>query len=154
MNKLFLLITLLSIAISGNSMSIFSAKETILFSPVDGIITYKNEPAGKAIVHRQVKYNDEVYEDSAETTDDGHFSFEPIAKKERYIVRNSFVAHQKIFVEYDGNQFLIWETAKREEEKNSELEGKNLSFKCELTDENRFVHLMLNSIETKCTWSG
>ena len=135
-------------------MSLFGGTEVYLFSDVSGYLTYENKPASNATVRRIVEMDGESYEDTTETNSDGFFSFDALTKKERNILPKEFVSHQKLIAEYDSKNILIWETVKRSEEENSELEGKPLNLKCELTDDTKFVHMMLHSIGTNCTWES
>ncbi|MBB3060942.1 DUF6795 domain-containing protein [Microbulbifer rhizosphaerae] len=135
-------------------MSMFGGKEVFLFSKVSGYLTYENKPASHITLRRLVECDGENYEDTIETNSDGFFSLEALTKKERAILPKEFVSHQKLIAEYEGKEFLIWETVKRSEEENAELEGKTLDFKCELTDDTRFIHMMLHSIGTNCTWNN
>lgn len=154
MLRIALLMLALSISNTGVSMSIFGGKEVFLFSKVDGQLTYENNPASHITLRRIVECDGKTYEDIIETDSNGFFSFDALTKNDRAILPKEFVSHQKLIAEREGQQFLIWETVKRSEEENSELEGKKLDFKCEITDETRFVHMMLHSIGTNCTWEG
>ncbi len=135
-------------------MSLFGGKEVFLFSDVSGYLTYKEKPAAHATIRRVVEIDGDSYEDTTEANSEGFFSFDALTKKDRALLPKEFVSHQKLIAEYDSKDILIWETVKRSEEENAELEGKPLNFKCELTDETKFVHLMLHSIGTNCTWDS
>lgn len=134
-------------------MSFFDGKKLFLFSNVDGNITYKSEPASNTRVNRYVKWNATVYEDSTELDGSGNFHFDAIIKHESSILPKEFNAYQKITAIHNEHEYLLWETVKGTDEKNSELEGAELVFECELTEAPRFVHLLHNSIETICTWN-
>ncbi|WP_445363030.1 DUF6795 domain-containing protein [Microbulbifer sp. ANSA003] len=131
-------------------MSLFTKDEVFLFSPVNGYLTYENSPTQNTSVKRVVECDGKTYEDITITDSYGHFSFEPLTKLERNLLPKEFVSHQKIIVNYNGTDYLIWETVKRSEELNSELEGKKLDFQCEITDEYKFIHLTFNSVGTNC----
>ncbi|MCO1332924.1 hypothetical protein MO867_01100 [Microbulbifer sp. OS29] len=133
-------------------MSIFKKDEVFLFSPVNGYLTYEKEPASNTSVKRLVECDGKSYEDVTITDSYGHFSFEPLKKFEKNFLPKEFVSHQKIIVNHNGKDYLIWETVKRSEELNSELEGQKLDFKCEITDEYKFTHMTFNSIGTNCKW--
>ncbi|MCK7598883.1 transthyretin-like family protein [Microbulbifer sp. CAU 1566] len=135
-------------------MSIFGGKEVYLFSNVSGKLTYENKPASNTTVRRLVEVDGKHYEDTVQTDSEGLFSFEALTKKDRAILPKEFVSHQKLIAEHDAKDILIWETVKRSEEENAELEGKPLNFTCELTDETRFIHMMLHSIGTNCSWDN
>ena len=151
--RLFILLTfVLSVSGCGEGMTFGSKSEVYLFSGVKGLLTYKGEIVRHVRLRRWLEYNGEQYEDHTETRSDGFFVFDSIRKNERSILPKEFISHQKIFVTHQGGEVLIWETVKRSEEENAELEGRVLNFTCELTEEPRFVHLAFNSIGTKCRW--
>ena len=133
-------------------MSFFGGKELFLFSAVTGVMTSNGQPASGVEVKRHVKWNGTEFEDLTLSDDEGAFSFEPLTKKMTSILPKEFVAYQTLTATHDGKDILMWETVKGTETENGELEGKPLIFKCELTDETSFVHLLLNSIETNCIW--
>lgn len=135
-------------------MSLFGGKEVFLFSDVSGHLTYEDKPAAHTPVRRIIEIDGETFEDVAETDSKGFFSFSAVTRKDRSILPKEFVSHQKLIAEHDSKDILIWETVKRSEEENAELEGKPLNFRCELTDDTRFVHMMLHSIGTNCTWDN
>lgn len=152
MRRLMLLPLLLSLSACGDAMSFGSKNEIYLFSAVKGQLTYNGEVTDNIMVRRWVQYDGKQYEDRIETDQAGIFVFDAIRKSERSILPREFLSHQKLYVTWQGEEILIWETIKRSEEENAELEGKALDFSCELTDEPRFVHRSLHSIGTLCHW--
>ena len=150
----FIFLIALSASNKGIAVDVLKGKEVFLFSEVSGLLTYKGVPASRANVRRLVKIGDKSYEEVIEANDEGLFHFDSLKKVERAIFPKEFVSHQKLIVEYENKEFLIWEGAKRSEERNAELDGKPLIFKCELTDDTRFFHMMFHSIGTSCTWES
>lgn len=152
----YLLIFLIASLASAKGVAVdfLKRKEVFLFSEVSGRLAYKGVPASRANVRRLVKIGEKSYEQVIEANDDGLFFFDSLKRSQRAIFPEEFVSHQKLIVEYEGKDFLIWEGVKRSEESNAELDGKPLIFKCELTDEIRFVHLLLHSVGTSCTWGS
>ncbi|SHF77342.1 hypothetical protein SAMN04487965_2667 [Microbulbifer donghaiensis] len=133
-------------------MSLFAGNEVFLFSRVSGKLTYKNEPAVNVTLRRIVECGGDKFEETTSTDENSYFNFSALTKNDKAILPKEFVSHQKLIAEHQNHEILIWETVKRSEEKNAELEGKALNLTCEMTDKTRFVHLMLNSIGTNCTW--
>ena len=133
-------------------MSIFGGKELFLFSGVNGVVTFNGEPVSGVEIKRVVKWNDTEFEDLVVSENNGNFKFDPLVKNIKSLLPKEFVSYQTLKGTYDGKEYLMWETVKGSDVENGELEGSELIFKCELTDEPRFVHLMLNSIETNCIW--
>ena len=152
MRRLLLLPLILSLFACGEAMSFGGKNEMYLFSAVKGQLTHNGEVINSIMVRRWLQYNGKQYEDSTETDPSGFFVFDAIKKSERSILPREFLSHQKLFAIHQGEEILIWETIKRSQEENAELEGKALDFTCELTDEPRFVHLPLHSIATLCHW--
>ena len=133
-------------------MSIFDVGKACVFSEVLGVVTYKGAPVAGATIRRLAKWQKEQ-EDRTITADDGSFHFEPMYQRSVLkLLPAEFVAHQRLLIEHQGQEVLMWFTTKREAEENAELGGKPLKFKCELTDEPRFDRSHRASIKTICTW--
>ncbi|MBB3167499.1 carboxypeptidase-like regulatory domain-containing protein [Simiduia aestuariiviva] len=124
-----------------------------LFSATEGVITLAGAPLQNAEVIRTVRWRDENHQDSTATDADGNFSFPDLmSDRSLSVLPSEFNAFQKIIVKHNNETFLLWETVKADPVSNGELEGEALRFTCELNEEPRFVHLLLNSIETRCHW--
>ena len=152
MKYLYVFITLIVFSSVGLAMSFFSGKEVFIFSSVTGVITFNDKPASGVEINRHVIWNNTEFKDYTLSDHQGAFSFEAVTKNITSILPKEFVSYQNITATYDGKDFLMWETVKGTEVENGELEGSDLNFTCELTDETRFVHLQMNSIETMCNW--
>ncbi|TQV66927.1 carboxypeptidase regulatory-like domain-containing protein [Exilibacterium tricleocarpae] len=133
-------------------MSIFDVGKACVFSEVSGVVTYRGEPVPGATVRRIAKWQKEK-QDSTTTDADGRFHFEPMYQRSAVkLIPAEFVAHQRLLIEHQGEEVLLWFTTKRSTEENSELNGKPLKFTCELTNEPRFDRNYRASIKTLCTW--
>lgn len=124
-----------------------------LFSSVNGVLTLNGSPLAGVTVNRSVRWRDEDHTDSAVTDKDGRYAF-PALMSSGSIPRlpAEFNAFQKMTVDHGGEEVLIWETVKAEPMENAELEGQPMTLTCEVSEEPRFEHLLLNSIETRCRW--
>lgn len=134
-------------------MSLFDTGKSCVFSSVEGILTFNGHPASGAEIKRSVEWQKEK-QDSAQADSQGKFSLPALYQRSAMkLIPSEFVAAQHMVVVYQGKEYPIWETAKRSEEENAELEGKPLIFTCELTDEPEFTHLTLTSIKSNCRWN-
>ncbi|WP_299005090.1 DUF6795 domain-containing protein [uncultured Shewanella sp.] len=61
-----------------------------------------------------------------------------------------FLSAQKITVEYQGRSYKVWVYAKRDPVENSELKGKVLQLRCELSDELVGQTLLEPYLKTSC----
>ena len=146
-------IILLLSACKGEAMW-FQAEEVCVFSAMEGTLTYNGEPAVGAKVVRIVRWKDEKGESDSVVTDEmGHFSLPVMNRTLRQLFPAEFVAHQSIFVYYQGNEFQIWGMGKSDISEGSELGGK-AEIICELTDEPIPVNSNAGLLVTSCVWSG
>jgi hypothetical protein len=138
--------------IPGVAMAIFDAGKACVFSAVEGVLTLNGEPVKGATIMRKVEWQRED-SDATVTDEKGYFRFP--AMYHRSVMKlfpAEFVASQDIIAIVDGKEYFLWHTTKREPGENAELQGTQLNFKCELSNEPRFDHSYDASIETICTW--
>jgi hypothetical protein len=153
MRKIYLVLLLIISTTRGEAMAFFDAGKVNIFSEVNGVLVVNGEVIDGAVVSRTVTWKGSEHEDSVTTKDGGKFIFPSMVKRDlTKFMPSEFTAFQKITVHYQDEIIKIWETVKREPIENGELEGSPLNLKCDLSDPSRFVHLAINSIETKCTW--
>lgn len=138
-------------------MSLFNKPEerVVLCSPMEGVITYKNELVVGAKIQRRTKWKDDIGEiDTSITNENGVFSFpikEDVVKVSKI---TQFVISQEIFVNYKDNEYVIWSIGKRSKEEYGELGGKPVNFVCELTAEDMPHRLDNALLVTKCKWDS
>lgn len=63
-----------------------------------------------------------------------------------------FVVAQGVNVYFNDTEYEIWINSKRRPEKNSELGGKELKLKCELTAEPKIYREFSTLLMTSCVW--
>lgn len=151
---LMFLATLFSISCSnkGASMSVFDIGKACVFSQVKGQVTFEGKPVSGAKIVRIAKWQKEETDETM-TDSEGNFELPPMYHRSVVkLLPAEFVTSQRLMVIHDNKEYGIWFTTKRAPEENSELNGKPLAFKCELTDEPRFDHSYRASIKTICTW--
>ena len=146
----------LTYAMNGVAMSMFSGKaeEVILFSPIEGVLTFEGKPTSGAKILRKINWKDEVGEtDIFYANEKGEFTL-PIKKESIKISSiTQFVVHQKIDVFYAGKNFVIWTIGKDSKSEFGELNGKPKNFRCELTDDDVPYRLENALLLTSCKWS-
>jgi hypothetical protein len=96
----------------GFAMSLFfggEKKEAVLFSPLEGKLTFKGKPAAGARLKLWTAWKDQEGESEYFTADDEGFFFIPektIAYKQNPLSQMSI--GQTVTVEYNGQEYLIW----------------------------------------------
>src|SRR5690554_1651885 len=111
MIRFFLVFMCVSLPIKGVAMSMFSEneQEVVLFSPIEGVITFKGQPASGANIVRWIKWKDEEgTKDSVLVGADGGFYF-PV--REAVIKRSpvsKFVVNQRLTVFFEDEEYVIW----------------------------------------------
>lgn len=136
-------------------MSLLRAESVCIFSSMQGKLTFNGEPASGAKITRKVTWKGKKEEtDSTSAGDNGEFTFEVMNRELKRFFPAEFVAYQKIIVDYQGEQYLIWEMAKRETSEFGELGGKLVNFRCELTNEPDGADVPRGLLLTSCKWDG
>lgn len=152
-----LFIILIAWSLEGFSMSLLNKpeEEVVVFSPMEGKITFNNIPVEGAKVERFLKWKDDTGEKDTTTTDaDGNFSF-PI-KTDKVILSkiSTFVMSQEIRVYYKDNEYPVWAKAKWDKGLYGELDGIPANFRCELTDDLTRVEAGEGMTYTLCKWDS
>lgn len=153
----FFFFTIVLFSTKGVAMSMFSAneEEVVLFSPIEGKVTFEGKPAAGAKIVRWVKWKDEKGEaDEMLLGADGEFSF-PVKKD--VVKRNAiskFVVTQRLTVFYEKEEFVIWAMGNGQTTLYGELGGKPKGFKCELTDDRVRVEVADGLLMTSCQWDN
>ncbi len=138
-------------------MSLFNKpeEEVVVCSPMEGKITYKNEPVSGAKIERFLKWKDDVGEtDVAYTDKAGNFKLSEIKDTVTLSKISTFVMAQEIRVYYSGNEYPIWAKAKWDKGIYGELNGIPVNFRCELTDEFITVEAGEGMLITSCKWDS
>lgn len=154
---LLLLLLLFTFSAEATSMSLLSKPEekVVLFSPMKGLITFKNKPASGAKIERHISWKDQTGEtDTTVTNDNGEFDLSLLEETVKLSKISQFVVSQEISVYYHGEKFLIWTMGKSSKDIYGELGGKPVNLTCELTDEetpHRFDDALLMTV---CKWDS
>lgn len=146
------LITILY-SIEGGAMSILSGTEVVLFSPMEGVITYEGEPAANAKITRLIIWKgDEGETDTFYTSENGEFKLPAKKANVRIPLFGEFVLTQEISVFYGDQEFSVWVKGKQDLNEYGELGGKPINLRCELTDEMVYLEDFNGLFTTSCKW--
>lgn len=147
----FLIVLLYSI--DGGAMSSLFGTEVVLFSPMEGVMTYEGIPVANAKITRLIIWKgDEGETDTFYTSDNGEFKL-PIKKaKVRIPAFAEFVLTQEISVFYEEQEFSVWVKAKQDLNEYGELGGKPINLRCELTDKRTRLENFDGLFATSCKW--
>jgi len=142
-------------SMEGGSMSSLFGTEVVLFSPMEGIITYEGKPAANAKIERLLIWKgDEGETDTFYTSDNGEFRL-PIKKaKVRIPTFAEFRIAQEIYVFHKGEKIPIWAKSKSDINEYGELSGKPINLRCELTDELVVLENFNGLFGTSCKWDS
>ena len=131
-----------------------SGEELVVFSPLQGKITYQGKPASGAKVLLETRWGSRASgRIEVEADENGHFSLPAVKDKARFILPVQFVAHQGIYVNYHGSH-LIWSAGKLGKGLFDELGGRPVDVVCELLDPIERVDEAPELVATSCRWSS
>lgn len=127
--------------------------EAVLFSPLEGKLTFKGKPAAGAKIKLWFAWKDQEGESEYFTADDkGYFSIpkKTVVYKQNPLAQISI--GQTVTVDFNGQEYLIWRGGKSSTHLYGELGGQPKNLTCELTTEEMDAHLEHALIETLCKW--
>jgi len=145
----------LTYAMKGVAMTMFSGKEEILvlFSPIEGKLTFQGKPAAGAKIIRTVNWKDETGEsDTFFSNEKGEFNIPVKSETAKISGLTQFVAYQTVEVIFQGKEVTIWRYGKMSKKLNAELGGKAVNLTCELTDDLVRVEVPDGGLGTSCKW--
>ena len=155
---LLILCTFILSTQQGFAMSLFSSKkeEVVLFSEMEGHLTYKGKPAANAKITLWYKWKDKQGESVVYNTDEnGYFSIPTIRDQYKPRMLAQLVITQRLTVSYNNEEYVIWANGKMSPEEFSELGGKVVDLRCELTDERERVEIDSGvAVGTSCKWTS
>jgi hypothetical protein len=119
----------------GVAMSFFTGTEVVLFSPMEGKITFEGKPAANAKITRTIIWKGDAGEtDTFYTNQNGEFKLPIKRAKVRIPLLMEFVLTQEVGVFYEGKDYSVWVKAKQDLGEYGELGGRPINLRCELTD--------------------
>ena len=139
-------------------MSLFSkAKqvEAVLFSPLEGKLTYKGKPAANAKITLWTAWKDDTGEtDIYHADEQGHFSIPQKNMTYTFNFLAQLVMEQRVTVFFQGQEVVIWDFSKKEEGVFTELGGRPVNLRCELTHDDKTVRGDRSLGGTRCQWDA
>ena len=136
-------------------MSLFPTTEVCVFSPLEGVLTYKGEPAAGAKIVRVVKWKDDKGETDTYYADaQGRFSLPEMRRSWPRTGLAQFVTHQSLYVHYEGQEFHIWEMGHGSKERFGEFGGPLEGVVCEITGDLEPAPTSTGILGTSCRWKG
>ncbi|MES2824596.1 MAG: DUF6795 domain-containing protein [Pseudomonadota bacterium] len=128
-------------------------QNVVLFSPMLGVVTVDGVPAVGAKIERNLFWIYKKREiDYVYTNENGEFNFG--VKKDIFRVSplSHFSISQQLTVFYKNKVIEIWRYSKSDADEYTELGGKPVNFRCELTDEACRVGTKVGGVWTSCRW--
>lgn len=127
--------------------------EAVLFSPIEGHITFDGKPVSGAVLKLWIAWKDQEGETEYFKTDEnGYFSIPVKIVKYRESPLAQISIGQIITVEYKGENYVIWKAGKSSTNLHGELGGRPVNLICELTKNELDAHLDHALLETICVW--
>ncbi|MCP4432360.1 MAG: DUF4198 domain-containing protein [Gammaproteobacteria bacterium] len=133
-----------------------SPQEVVLFSPLEGILTFEGKPLTGVKIERKLSWFDksESEEDFVVTDSQGRFTLPLVKKTLKLSNLVHFVVSQEIHAIYNGEPIVIWAMGKSSKIEYGELGGKPVNLKCELNSERRITRDYNTPMMTRCTWDS
>ena len=128
-------------------------KEVILFSPLEGKLTFQGAPLPNARIKLHISWKDQKGESFYYSTDNDGFFKIPQHKseyKESPLVQ--LVIRQEMTVEHNGNAYEVWTMSKMEAAEFTELGGEPIGLICEITSELTTMRTNESLGGVACTW--
>lgn len=138
-------------------MSLFfggEKKEAVLFSPLEGKLTFNGKPAAGAKLKLWLAWKDKEGESFYYTTDEyGFFKIPQHTTTYRETALAQLVISQEIIVEYEGISHEMWVMSKMDPGIFSELGGKPIDLQCDLPKDLTTIRGKRSLGGTACTWN-
>ena len=136
----------------GGAMSLFGFGKICAFSELSGQVLLNEKPVSGVEIIRSFQIDSKKKEDSTTTDAQGYFSF-PAAYTSSV---NKFLPvepgiKQRIVIHHQGQEYLAWQTTKRNYDENGELK-KPIKLRCELTEEIDYREEDGQVIQGLCVW--
>jgi hypothetical protein len=150
-------LVVLFFSMKGATMTIFSGKEeeVVLFSPMEGKLTFEGKPAADAKIVRSLKWKGEVVEtDTFHANQKGEFDIPSKKDTIKISPLTQFVVQQDIFVYFKEKKYHVWDMGKLSKLEYGELYGRPINLHCELTEEMIGVDVLFGLLETSCKWDS
>lgn len=129
--------------------------EVVLFSPMSGYITLNGVPVKDVVLERKVKWSgDKEFKDAITTDENGRFAFGVLKDHVKTSPLSQFVVNQSIYATHENKNFKVWVRGNLDGKEVSELGGKPINFRCELTDPFVRIEVDNGQLGTLCQWDN
>lgn len=129
--------------------------EAVLFSPLEGKLTFEGKPAAGAKIKLWLAWKDKEGEFHDYVADDqGFFKIPKHVASYKQNPLAQLVISQNLKVSYAENSFEIWDMSKRDPAEYTELGGKPVNFTCELTQELSTIRGRRSLGGIACKWDA
>lgn len=146
-------VSILVYSMQGVAMSLLFGTDVVLFSPLEGQITYEGKPVENAQIIRLVRWKDKAGKTEVFNADEsGYFKIPLMRDKVRIPPLVEFVVHQRLTVVVDEKEYVIWAMGKGSTDLFGELGGKPEGLTCELTDSRERIEVDDGLLVTSCKW--
>lgn len=139
-------------------MSLFfggEKKEVVLFSPLEGKLTYQGTPLANAKIKMRISWKDQKGETFYYSTRaDGSFEIPSHKSAFKESPLAQLVIRQELYVEHGGNEYEFWIMSKMDPAEFTELGGEPLEMVCEITDELTTVRGINSLGGVCCKWKA
>lgn len=129
--------------------------EAVLFSPLEGKLTFNGKPASGAKIKLWFAWKDQEGEFHHYTADENGFFSIPAhtaSYKQNFLAQ--LVISQEITVEHEGQTYEMWVMSKMDPAAFTELGGEAVNLICELTNELTTIRGNHSLGGTACTWDS
>jgi hypothetical protein len=156
--RYFSLFIMLIYSLQGVAMTlIFGGEkiEAVLFSPLEGQVTFNGKPAAGAKLKLWLAWKDQAGGTEVFYADqNGYFSIPKKVVQYRQNPLAQISIGQTVTAEYQGRDYLIWKGGKSSTHLYGELGGKPIQVTCELTEDEMQPFLEHALVETICQWKS
>ena len=139
-------------------MSLFfggEKKEAVLFSPLEGKITFEGKPAAGAKIKLWFTWKDKEGESFYYTADEnGFFKIPKHTTTYKETPLAQLVISQEITVEHEGKPYEMWVMSKMDSAIFTELGGEPINLRCELTNDLTTIRGNHSLGGTACIWDS
>lgn len=148
----------MSYAYQGAAMSLFFGgpkKEVILFSPIEGTLTFQGTPLANAKIKLHLTWKDQKGETFYySTNEDGSFKIPQHKSEFKESPLAQLVIRQELTVEHNGNHYEVWIMSKMDPAEFTEFGGEPVGLVCEITNDLTTVRGINSLGGVSCSWKS
>lgn len=136
-------------------MSPLFGTDVVLFSPMQGKLTYQGKPAANAKIVRHLIWKDQAgTKDIFYADENGYFSIPEKIENIKIPAFGEFRIVQQLDVHYENQEFMIWVKGSEHIDKFGGLKGPLENLSCEITSEIEKDYDFPGLFGTSCKWNN